>query len=482
MLYGSYDYRLVALSVALAMFASYAALDMAGRVTTARSDWRAFWLISGAASMGLGIWAMHFVGMLAFALPVPVLYHYPTVVVSLMAAIAASGIALFTVSRQRIGALSWTLGSLVMGAGIVAMHYVGMMAMRLPAMMEYRGNLVGLSIFLAVVTSFGALRLAFRARGENKSTRDKFITAVLMGAAVPLMHYTGMWAVRFHASNVAFSTGRTVSISPLGLAVISIATLLLLTLTFIGAFVDRLLDAQRAVRDAARSGEEQFRTLAEAIPQIVWTTGSDGLTNYINHRWYEMTGMTPPAGLGSAWLETIHPDDRDLCAQKWQQCLRSGCTFEIEYRLLDASHGYRWYLDRAIPLRDAAGAIQQWFGTCTDIEEQKHHQQILERLIHERTEELASANARLHEEMHAKDLVRHDLDQRNEATMRDLTNRSHRATLLARMGQILQSCITRQEALAAALGFAPRIFPNASRRSDVAQRRGQRRRSGGLVE
>jgi NO-binding membrane sensor protein with MHYT domain len=72
-LYGTYDCRLVVLSVALAMFASYAALDIAGRVTTARSDWRAFWLISGATSMGLGIWAMHLVGMLAFALPVPIL-------------------------------------------------------------------------------------------------------------------------------------------------------------------------------------------------------------------------------------------------------------------------------------------------------------------------------------------------------------------------------------------------------------------------
>ncbi|MFZ0804914.1 MAG: diguanylate cyclase [Candidatus Sulfotelmatobacter sp.] len=459
MLYGTYDYRLVALSVALAIFASYAALDIAGRVTSARNGWRTFWLISGATSIGLGMWAMHMVGVRAFALPVPVLYHYPTLMVSLMAAVAASGVALFTASRERMGALSWTLGSVVMGAGIVAMHHTGMMAMRLPATMEYRPNLVRVSILLAFVTSFGALRLAFRVRSENKSTRDKVISAVIMGTALPLAHYTDLWAIRFHASPVPFTTDRTVSISPVGLALISIAICLLMTLTFIAAFVDRLLDAQRAVRDAARSGEEQFRTLAEAIPQIVWTAGPDGLTNYINHRWYEMTGMTPPAGLGSAWMETIHPDDRDLCAEKWQQCLRSGSTFEIEYRLLDASHGYRWYLDRAIPLRDSGGAIQQWFGTCTDIEEQKHNQQILEHLIHERTEELASANAKLHEEMRAKDLVRHDFDQRNEATMRDLTDRSHRATLLARMGQLLQSCMTREEALAAALGFAPQIFP-----------------------
>ena len=84
MLHGSYDYRLVALSIALALFASYSALDFAGRVTAAR-DWaRVFWLAGGATSMGLGIWAMHYIGMLAFSLPVPVLYHYPTVIWSLL--------------------------------------------------------------------------------------------------------------------------------------------------------------------------------------------------------------------------------------------------------------------------------------------------------------------------------------------------------------------------------------------------------------
>ena len=88
-LHGTYDDRLVALSVVLAMVASYAALELAGRVTAARRWARVFWLAGGATSMGLGIWSMHYIGMLAFSLPVPVLYHYPTVIVSLLAAIAA---------------------------------------------------------------------------------------------------------------------------------------------------------------------------------------------------------------------------------------------------------------------------------------------------------------------------------------------------------------------------------------------------------
>ena len=100
MLSGYYDYRLVALSVLIAILAAYAALDLAGRVTTARGNARRMWLSGGAVAMGIGIWAMHYIGMEAFHLPVPVMYDWPTVLASLIAAILASGVALYTVSRK----------------------------------------------------------------------------------------------------------------------------------------------------------------------------------------------------------------------------------------------------------------------------------------------------------------------------------------------------------------------------------------------
>src|SRR5579863_605754 len=138
MLTGSYRYGFVVLSVLLGMVAAYAALDFTGRISAARRRTRIFWLGGGSVSMGLGIWAMHYIGMLAFHLPIPVLYHYPTVIVSLLAAIAASAVALFTVSRERMSTTATVAGSVAMGGGIAAMHYTGMAAMRLPAMMEYR--------------------------------------------------------------------------------------------------------------------------------------------------------------------------------------------------------------------------------------------------------------------------------------------------------------------------------------------------------
>jgi diguanylate cyclase (GGDEF)-like protein/PAS domain S-box-containing protein len=217
---------------------------------------------------------------------------------------------------------------------------------------------------------------------------------------------------------------------------------------------------------AERQEDARFETLAEAIPQIVWIADSNGHTTYINKRWYQITGMRERDGLGSGWIESVHPDDREPCQQKWQECVRSGDTFEIEYRLHDAAQGYRWFLDRAVPLRDESGVIQQWFGTCTDIEEQKHYQQILEQQIKERTEELADANTRLQQEMWEKDLARRTLDEHNEKMMQALKERSQRATLLAKMGELLQSCQARDEVFTAALGFAPKIFP--SRRGALA--------------
>src|SRR6202023_2198918 len=160
-LIGSYNYALVALSVLIAMVASYAALDVAGRVTAAGGWTRAVWLLGGAGAMGTGIWSMHYIGMLAFVLPVPVAYHWPTVLLSLLAAVLASVIALYVVSRQTMGVFHALTGSVLMGAGIASMHYIGMDAMRVAAMCEYRSTLVILSVVLAVLISLAALWITF---------------------------------------------------------------------------------------------------------------------------------------------------------------------------------------------------------------------------------------------------------------------------------------------------------------------------------
>ena len=197
-LQGFYDYRLVVLSILIAILSAYAALDLAGRVASARGAVRLAWMSAGALAMGMGIWSMHYIGMLAFHLPLAVRYDWPTVLLSLLAAVIASGVALFVVSRQTMGLLRAIVGSLFMGSAIAAMHYIGMEAMRLDAMCHYSASLVILSIVLAVVISFVALWLtfAFQQTGSSWGWR-KVLSAVTMGAAIPVMHYVGMAAANF---------------------------------------------------------------------------------------------------------------------------------------------------------------------------------------------------------------------------------------------------------------------------------------------
>src|SRR6202163_111240 len=199
----SYNYWLGALSVLIAIFASYAALDLAGRVTATVGWGRAVWLLGGGVAMGTGIWSMHYIGMLAFILPVPVAYHWPTVLLSLFAAIVASAIALYVVSRRMMNAFRALTGSVLMGAGIASMHYIGMAAMRLPAMCRFSSFLVVLSVVFAVLISLAALWIAFHFRDEKAASgRGKTAGAVVMGAAIPVMHYTGMAAASFSLSDM----------------------------------------------------------------------------------------------------------------------------------------------------------------------------------------------------------------------------------------------------------------------------------------
>jgi diguanylate cyclase (GGDEF)-like protein/PAS domain S-box-containing protein len=457
---GNYDYRLVALSILLAVFASYAALDLAGCVTSAHGRVRAFWLSAGAAAMGLGIWAMHYVGMLALTMPMPVAYHLPTVVVSLVAAIGASGVALFVVSRPKMNVWQEILGSVVMGSGIAAMHYIGMAAMRCSAAAVYDSRIVALSILLAIAISLVALHLAFRVRDEKRTSRRKLISAVVMGGAIPLMHYTGMWAATFRRSVVQPDLTHAVGTSLLGVVVISGSSFFVLGVAIASSFFDRYLAMQKGELRVAQGQELYFRTLAEAIPEIMWTADTDGADDYFNRAWFDYTGLTFEQSRGAAWTAVVHPDDLGPCLSKWEAARLSGDPYDVEYRLRGENGNYRWFLCRGNPIRDAHGTIVKWFGTCTDIEDQKQNQQFLEDQILERTMQLADANTHLQEEMAAKDSVRNQLDRQNESMMKDLEKRSERATMLAKMGELLQSCLSRDEVIAAALGFAPKIFPD----------------------
>ncbi len=195
----TYNVPLVVLSIVIASIASYTALNLAGRITVAQGSARLLWLAGGASAMGVGIWSMHFIAMLAYELPIPMTYDIPTVLISMVAAVLASVMALFVVSRQKMKWLQLLLGSIFMGLGIASMHYIGMVAMRVEAIAQYDSRMVGLSVASAICVSAVTLWLAFKLRTQTTLAVNvrKLGSALIMGNAVAGMHYTGMVAVRF---------------------------------------------------------------------------------------------------------------------------------------------------------------------------------------------------------------------------------------------------------------------------------------------
>ncbi|TCQ01342.1 PAS domain S-box-containing protein [Sphingomonas sp. PP-F2F-A104-K0414] len=129
--------------------------------------------------------------------------------------------------------------------------------------------------------------------------------------------------------------------------------------------------AEAEARRTLEASDLRFRTLADTMPQMVWSTLPDGFHDYFNARWYEFTGTPVGTTDGEGWNDMFHPDDQDRAWAVWRQSLDTGEPYNIEYRLRHFDGTYRWVLGRALPVRDENGAIQRWFGTCTDIHEQK---------------------------------------------------------------------------------------------------------------
>jgi signal transduction histidine kinase/CheY-like chemotaxis protein len=275
MLHGSFQTPLVLLSIAVAIFASYTALRLAERVGRTSGPSIYGWTAGGALAMGSGIWAMHFIGMLAFRLPIPVGYDIPFTVLSLLLPIGVSGMALWRVSQPNVCWKGLAGSGLLMGLGINTMHYTGMAALRMDPLIHYDPWLFTLSILIAVVASVGALWVGFLLRQEiPHAWLGRLGAAVLLGGAIAGMHYTGMAAASFPLGSICRAASRGVSQDGLAVLVL-VATLGVLTVALLASVFDarleshsRLLAASEATseeRGAMLEREREARSQAESV-------------------------------------------------------------------------------------------------------------------------------------------------------------------------------------------------------------------------
>ncbi|MBT2341572.1 MULTISPECIES: putative bifunctional diguanylate cyclase/phosphodiesterase [Pseudomonas] len=245
MLIGTYSPALVSISLFVAVLASYTALDLAGRIATTQGHAAHLWMGGGALAMGVGVWSMHFIGMLAFSLPVELGYDTSITALSLLIAIVSCGFALWLVSQPSLPTWQLAFGALIMGAGISGMHYTGMAALQMQPGIDYDPTLFGASLVIAVGASAAALWIAFRLRQNSPHVRlARAGAAVFMGIAIVGMHYTGMAGAQFRDGSFC---GALDGLSGKGLDnVVLITTLAVLAIALLTSILDARLEARTA--------------------------------------------------------------------------------------------------------------------------------------------------------------------------------------------------------------------------------------------
>jgi diguanylate cyclase (GGDEF)-like protein len=267
---GTYNIWVVSLSIAVAILASYTALDLASRIAASSGAAALYWLLGGAIAMGTGIWSMHFIGMLAFSLPIPTAYNIPITIASLVFAIVASGFALFTVTRSTLSTFDLAKGGILMGVGITAMHYTGMAALMVQPAIRYDWALFALSIAIAVAASTAALWMAFTLRSDPQRVfQGKFGSAALMGGAISGMHHTGMAAANFAPDTIGLPGALANNTGMAG--VLAVITLLILCGTLALSVLDARMEsrtAQMASSLRAANAELQHLVLHDTLTTL----------------------------------------------------------------------------------------------------------------------------------------------------------------------------------------------------------------------
>ena len=390
----TYNSWLVAWSVVVAVLVSYTALSLAARVAAVQGRLARVWLVGGAIAMGIGIWSMHFIGMLAFSLPIALRYDVPATAGTLLVAILTSGCALGIAGGADLGLRRLAGGAVLMGSGIFIMHYGGMSAIRIQPAILYDPLLVAASAAIAVGASFAALWLAFHLRtgDSGRLGLGRLGAAIIMGMAISGMHYTGMAASHF--SRGAFCVGGVPINNQWLAAIIGLITIALLSIALITAVFDRHLQSRIAeeahrleklnkeLQRQASNAHSALRTLEHfryALDQqaTVVVMDLDGIITYANERFSQISGFSNEELVGKAIgihrYGTLPPQ---LYADLWAT-IRDGRVWRGEMCNGKKSGDVYWVETAVVPFKDDSGMIVQYVCISIEITQRKLAQDLL---------------------------------------------------------------------------------------------------------
>ncbi len=359
----TYETWLVLLSIVMAIQGAYVGLSLAVQIGAAAGMRRRLLLAGAACSLATAIWTMHFVGMLAARMPFPVDYLVFPTLLSFLVCVVVVGAAVYAVSSGPFTLLRLTLSACLMGGGIFAMHYIGMSALSASAYMIHDRYYVAASMAIAIAASGLALWLATGRGGRP----PLILSAIVLGVAVSGMHYTAMAGLTLLPHPGAAASAPALSTDFLAIIVATVA------FCVSGIF---LLILSLQAEAAAKRAERELRLAIKTIPALVWTALPDGSLDFVNQRWEEI-GLSLDDLRDSEWIKALHPDERVEVADKWRIAVETGTPYENIERVRRADGEYRWFLSRAQPLRDELGNIVKWYGTDTDIEDQKRAEDAL---------------------------------------------------------------------------------------------------------
>jgi PAS domain S-box-containing protein len=363
---GTHDAVLVCISILIAIAASYTALDLAGRVRASEGWLRSVWLVTAAIAMGGGIWAMHFIAMLAFRMPgMGVDYDFGLTFLSLLVAILVTGAGFHVMSRARGSIVPLAAAGVFMGLGVVAMHYIGMAAMRMGAVLSYDPLWVGISVVIAVVAATAALWLASRDRHHF----ERFGAAALMGAAIAGMHYAGMRAAIFTmAPGAEMAPDASSASQPMLAAGVATAAFFILTLSLIAAMFDRRFAvlAQREA-EALRLSEERFRSLYRGTPLPLHALDRNGVIEQVSNSWLDLMGYGRDEVVGRQLVNFLTEASARQFLQDWPELIRDGSLTPREYRAVTREGAFLDLVSAAKVECDAAGNFLHVVGGLTDV-------------------------------------------------------------------------------------------------------------------